>query len=309
MRGLLLILASASACFGWGCEGHQIVALIARAHLSPGASAAVDDLLASQPMDPALSRYCKDKQADLMADASTWADDVKRTELTGAWHYIDIPRGIHNADLTLYCEPVGESRDGKDRPGCILDAVEYELGILKDKTASPPNRAQALRYLIHFVGDMHQPLHTTNNNDRGGNCVPIQFFDKPRKSNLHAIWDTDILQRDFASRKLATADAARDVDQSFENELEHWCKDGADFEQWLWEGHRIAEKATYGKLRPHVPVEVPDPSADCALETTKTGALHLSVTEKYQDQSGQAIEAQLAKAGYRLAMVLNSVWN
>ncbi len=244
-----------------------------------------------------------------MADSSTWADDVKRTELTGAWHYMDIPRGIHHAELSVYCEPIGNSQNGKDRPGCILDAIEYEWAILKNNTSASADRAKALRYLIHFIGDMHQPLHTTTNNDRGGNCVPIQFFDKPKLGNLHAIWDTDILQRDFTQAHLDAAGAARELDDNFADKLEQWCKQGPDFESWLWEGHRIAEKVTYGKLRPHVPVEVPDPNADCALETTRTGALHLTVTDSYQERAGDAIEAQLAKAGYRLALLLNSVWN
>src|SRR4051812_43590773 len=84
----------APSAFGWGCEGHQMVALIARARLTPGVSAAVNELLRSVPIDAALKRYCQDRPNDPMADASTWADDVRNDEKTGEWHYVDIPRSV-----------------------------------------------------------------------------------------------------------------------------------------------------------------------------------------------------------------------
>ena len=70
-----------------------MVALIARAHLTPAASISVDQLLRENPIDPALSRFCKDRPSDLMADSATWADDAKTIEKTAEWHFIDIPRG------------------------------------------------------------------------------------------------------------------------------------------------------------------------------------------------------------------------
>jgi len=79
-RTLLLVSASLLSyvpAFGWGCEGHQMIALIARAHLTPVASAQVDRLLAAVPIDPGLNSYCKDRPADPMADAATWADDIR----------------------------------------------------------------------------------------------------------------------------------------------------------------------------------------------------------------------------------------
>src|ERR1700683_3040263 len=83
-----------SSAFGWGCEGHQMVALIARAHLTPAVSAAVDELLRDSPIDPAVARFCQDRPADLMADSATWADDSKNQEKTAVWHYIDIPLSV-----------------------------------------------------------------------------------------------------------------------------------------------------------------------------------------------------------------------
>src|SRR5580693_4382262 len=116
----MLPLATASA-FGWGCEGHQMIALIARAHLTPAASKAVDQLLRENPIDPALNRFCKDRPADPMADSATWADDIKNIEKTGDWHFIDIPLAVRDSadgkDAMKWCKPV----DGK--PGCITSAL------------------------------------------------------------------------------------------------------------------------------------------------------------------------------------------
>src|SRR5277367_4546306 len=99
MRTLLVVILAlpilSAPAFGWGCEGHQMIALIARAHLTPEASAAVDNLLRNNPIDDAVKRFCKDRPADLMADSSTWADDVRTTEKTGPWHYVDIPLAFH----------------------------------------------------------------------------------------------------------------------------------------------------------------------------------------------------------------------
>src|ERR1043166_8363102 len=108
MRLRLLTFAApcilAGNLWGWGCEGHQITALIARAHLTPAAAAAVDRLLKENPIDPALSRFCKDRPVDPMADASTWADDIRNTEKTASWHYIDIPlTTAGNTSLDPWC--------------------------------------------------------------------------------------------------------------------------------------------------------------------------------------------------------------
>src|SRR5690348_11940669 len=117
MRGLLRIFfltpaffIFTSSAFGWGCEGHQMVALIARARLTPTASAAVDSLLRSAPIDAALKRFCQERPKDLMADASTWADDARNEEKTGEWHYVDIPRSVtKQTSLDPWCAEIGPS--------------------------------------------------------------------------------------------------------------------------------------------------------------------------------------------------------
>src|ERR1700688_3061660 len=147
--------------FGWGCEGHQMVALIARAHLTPAASKAVDQLLRDNPIDPELSRFCTDRPSDLMADAATWADDARTIEKTADWHFIDIPVAVpadpaNEQAAMKRCKPAAGGK-----PGCIAGAIDYEWAILRDGSQPGPNRARALRYVIHFVGDLSQPLHAS----------------------------------------------------------------------------------------------------------------------------------------------------
>src|SRR5580658_2188395 len=110
MRPVLSFLAvlpfAAGSAFGWGCEGHQMIALIARAHLTPAASSAVDRLLRENPIDPGLNRFCKDRPSDLMADSATWADDARNIEKTAEWHYIDIPLAAPaGSDAMQWCKP------------------------------------------------------------------------------------------------------------------------------------------------------------------------------------------------------------
>src|SRR5271168_3366352 len=96
-----------SPSFAWGCKGHQTVALIAEKHLTPEAKQFVQKLLTENPIDPKLSRYCGGATRDAMADASTWADDVRGERKNGPWHYIDIPRGSQHGPLEPFCGPEG----------------------------------------------------------------------------------------------------------------------------------------------------------------------------------------------------------
>jgi hypothetical protein len=300
----LALSIPATPAFGWGCEGHQIVALIARAHLTPAASAAVTKLLTDFPMDPKANHPCKD--LDAMVDAATWADDTRSSEKTGPWHYVDIPLSEKDGrSLAAWCPPVGPSDDGKDRPGCVTDAIEYEWSILLDTSRSGLSRAVALRYLIHFVGDMHQPLHDSDNDDQGGNCTAIQFFAEERPANLHSIWDTKLIQHELGAKKETRADYAKDLDQQFADHWPVWGTSVVDPTAWAWEGSKVARTVTYGNLKPAIAVEQPGVPADCSAEREKVSALHIAIGDAYSDAAMPAIGEQLAKAGYRLADLLN----
>ena len=286
--------------FGWGCEGHQMIALIARAHLTPAASNAVDQLLRENPIDPALTRFCKDRPSDLMADSATWADDARNVEKTGDWHFIDIPLAMKAGSAVMkWCKPV----EGK--PGCIVSAIEFEWALMRDKSQPAPVRAKALRYVIHFVGDLSQPLHATDNHDRGGNCTEINFFLEAKPENLHAIWDYKIIERDLAAQKMTQAQYARSLDEGF-NESK------IDVLAWTWESHALASTVTYANLKPPIPVApaalgTADQAA-CNTERQAVAALHISINDEYVSLALPVIREQLAKAGYRLAGLLNQTF-
>ena len=309
MKLLPVVFVAAVACgnaFGWGCEGHQIVALIAIQHLSAEARTAVYELLKENPIDPSLSRFCQPVATDPVLDAATWADDSKRGEKTGTWHYLDIPRGVEHAELSKYCQPVGDAKDGKDRPGCVLTGLPYELEILKDHNRPAAERATALRYVIHFIGDMHQPLHTTTNDDQGGNCTTVTLFEDPKPANLHGVWDYGIIGDYLKKNKETPADLAAKLDQRFQSEGQGWLHEPIDFGKWIWEGHRIADKVTYGRLQPKLAVAPAENGPGCAAEREKTKALKIDIDARYAGKAMPVIDRQLARAGYRLADVLNA---
>ena len=161
---------SHAAAFAWGVEGHHLVARIAARELTPKAKAAVADLLG------------EDATAG-MVQASTWADEIRpgRPE-TAPWHYVDIEIAGTGYDA---------ARDCPD-DACVVAQVERDAKIIGDRAISKPVRAEALRFLIHFVGDMHQPLHCADNQDRGGNSVRVVLGG--RRTNLHAVWDTAVVE-------------------------------------------------------------------------------------------------------------------
>nr|WP_315463324.1 S1/P1 nuclease [uncultured Rhodoferax sp.] len=161
-----LVCISHAAC-AWGNQGHQVIALLAEAQLSPVARKEVNRLLALEP-------------GETLASISTWADE-HRSPATAAWHYVNFPRGACSYEFKRDCP------DGK----CIVAAIEKQLEILATEI-SDEKKLAALKYVVHLIGDIHQPLHAGHGDDRGGNTYQLQAF--MRGSNLHAFWDTGMLK-------------------------------------------------------------------------------------------------------------------
>jgi hypothetical protein len=300
---LVHFVAGTQSAHAWGCKGHQTVALIAEKHLTPEARQLFEKLLTENPVDPELKRYCGFSYHDLLADASTWADDVRGDRKNGPWHYIDIPRGAPRHPLDEYC----------GAQGCVTKAIAEQLAILKDIHAEPHKRTEALRYLIHFVGDLHMPLHATTNNDLGGNCVPLQYLRRrPHQShenfspNLHAIWDTTVLERDTEGAD--PPEFAEHLEQVFSAAVGQWQKVGIHVQDWAWESHDAAESVAYGELTPKVPVEAPATVHSCADDNhigERLLQMHLTAGQAYQDAAAAVVERRVAQAGVRLALILN----
>ena len=301
----LLLFVSARAC-AWGCKGHQTVALLAEQNLTPDALQLVNKLLSENPVDPALKRYCSDPAHDLLADASTWPDDVRNIRNNGPWHYLDIPRGTSThprPPLSQFC----------GTEGCVTQAIAEQLAILKDPHAAAHKRADAIRYLVHFVSDLHMPLHAATNDDRGGNCVPVQFFwRKPHAAkdsfspNLHFIWDVAILEKDMDSAD--PSEYAQFLSQMLSADVLKWRAAGIHVDDWAWESFDLAESVVYSHLRPNVPTETPAVVHTCSDDNNigqRMMDLHISAAEKYQDVSVPIVRKRLAQAGIRLALILN----
>ena len=293
----------------WGCEGHQTVALIAKQNLNPHALAMVNQILTENPIDPTLDRFCKPVATDPIEDAATWADDYRKAHPeTAGWHFIDIPRG--SAKGTYTCDSA---------QSCITLALAEQVKILGDPASDSAARANALRFIIHFAGDIHQPLHCTTNNDRGGNCVPVTFFgQKPLETdqitktfqlNLHGVWDTQLVEHIASSESVEQFAAG--IEKRFKTQFATWKEEGVNFDNWAWESHESAETESYRALNRKIPVETPEPVNTCA-DANQISERMLKLREKvgptYQTLVGRTIEEQLAKAGFRLALILNQVW-
>ncbi len=167
------LLAVAQPTLAWGVLGHRVVAQLAQKQLNPAAAAQVDRLLAVTG-------------ARRLADIATWPDDLRDLDpdlfkRTSRLHYINFRSGD-----CIY-DPPRDCRNGE----CVVAAIQHYAAILGDRSRSDTERAQALSFVVHFVGDVHQPLHASYRDDKGGNDYQVRWHD--RGTNLHKIWDTTLL--------------------------------------------------------------------------------------------------------------------
>jgi hypothetical protein len=316
LSSVLVMSVGTSQAFAWGCDGHQAVAMIAERLLSPGAIAAMKAVLAASPIDPAIKPYCTPLPLDPIADAATWADDNRTLDAsTGGWHFIDFPLavGSKTSDYTKYC-PMGN---------CVVDAIVAQYHTLMT-TTDATLKGNALRYILHFVGDIHQPLHDISNGDRGGNCVPITYYDTVPleddrhnwRPNLHAIWDDGTIQRLKSTKGLADSRALADY-LAAQGSLPHVSAKTPTVKRvasWAREGDELARKVTYKKLPvapPLEPVAAAYSLASCDDNNhvgRRMADLHEQIGAAYEKTSVPVIVKQLRLAGERLAAVLKSAF-
>ena len=304
-----MLLFCATPAFPWGCEGHRTVALVALEQLSPHARAMASNLLQGDPSG-SLRPYCGQTDLPPFAAMSTWADDIreKRKE-TAPWHFIDVPLGATRERMNDAC-PVAT--------GCVTSAIRGQLDVLRSGSSGNAQKSEALMFVIHFVGDLHQPLHAVTNNDRGGNCVPVSFFtQEPKESvtgesfrpNLHGVWDTDLLER--VDKDHDAARFANKISSQFQTDMNSWKQQPINLDDWAWESHQLAESTVYGDLPEKIPVETPAPIESCADDNhvaKRLYQLHEKIDERYLTDASPVIRQQLARAGTRLAMLLNQIW-
>ncbi len=206
------LLLAAPTVLAWSVLGHRLIGELAQRHLTPAARAQVELLLAGEP-DPTL------------AGVSTWADDLRSSDpdaakRTSSWHYVNF-----KGDGCTYV-PARDCPDGN----CVIGAIEAQTRILADRSRPLAERRDALKFVVHFVGDAHQPLHASDRRDKGGNdyqislrtdLVPEGYAKKNYANgvmgtNLHSIWDYYVLgSAGFGSDKAAITPYADRLDAAW----------------------------------------------------------------------------------------------
>lgn len=185
---IILIGLYSLEVYGWSDMGHQLVCDIAYENLQPKVKNNLDVLLTALP-ERHKALVTKDEVVDF-GDLCTWADKIRSLpeyKTVASWHYVNVDRidqGVHRG----YCVT-----------GCILTALDQHAAMLSDHDLSAWARLQALMFLGHWLGDLHQPMHVSFADDRGGNLVRVSGFDECK--NLHAVWDYCLLAATKKSRQ------------------------------------------------------------------------------------------------------------
>lgn len=252
---LFLIVSLAlvpSSAWGWGREGHQIVAAVAEDHLDETAKVMIQSLIGNNHL----------------YSIASWADDIRKERHdTAPWHYVDIPVG----------STYEASRDCPAPNSCVVVEITEFVKVLTDKQASRDDRAEALKFVVHFVGDIHQPMHAVGE-AKGGNGVHVTFLESNHcgryNCNLHGVWDSDLIEHTGLAREEY---ARREEELIGTGKLEALV--GGSPEQWADESLRLAQAAW-----------VPDGT---------------DLDERYYEKQITVVDRQLALAGLRLARLLN----
>lgn len=246
----LIVLSYSPAAFSWGKTGHRIVGEIAQRNLEAKTLKGIKALAG----DDDLSRL------------SNWPDEIRsdpKMVYTSSWHYVSIPTGKTYWDQK------------RNKEGDVIEALYRFEDTLRDPKAKKEEKLDALKFLVHMAGDLHQPLHVGLAEDRGGNSIRVKWFKS--ESNLHTVWDEELI--DF--EKLSFTEYA--------NYLNHYSKD----EKKEWEKGSFIDWAKESQdLRPKV-YDLPEGG---------------SLSYEYNYKVKPLVEQRLKQGGLRLAYVLNKIF-
>jgi len=297
LTGILVTLLAPGRAWCWGDDGHHIVARIAAAHLSERARQAVASLLHADPTFAAPPGV-PDTLADAMARAAVWPDHIPGGKgATAPWHYIDI--GLFEGPSHL----AGRCPDGN----CIVAKMkEYLVNLKEHRPDGRWSESKELAFLLHFAGDIHQPLHCVTNADAGGNCVTVTGFEPIH--NLHAVWDITLV------RELMAHDGSgimAGMESRFHRKMRRWQNYGS-IEDIAAESFRIARSQVYGRSRPRLPVVprfVEVQPRYCSTEAPESiRSVKVNGPRSYGAGSLNVVRMQLYKGGIRLAAMLNATY-
>jgi hypothetical protein len=234
------------------------VAKIAADNLTPRAHLMVSQLLGGD----APSR---------MVLESNWADEIRsdRPQTTN-WHFVNIELGSRGFDARRDC--------AKD--DCVVGQIGRDLAVLRDPKASHSAKLEAMRFLIHFTADLHQPLHAADRHDKGGNSLTV--FLGRRRSNLHRVWDQDVVEGLGPDPMQVASDIEAQLPVAGKTKIMAGTPT-----DWVNETFQLASREIYGRLPQNGPVTLP---------------------RDYPRREANAARLQLARAGLRLAMLLNALY-
>jgi nuclease S1 len=256
---LALVVVPARPALAWGRMAHRAATRLAETRLSSQARAAIAELL---------------DEGESLVDASTWADENSRSiPGSAAWHYVNVP--------------ISASRyTARDCHGdCVVSRLDDFRRVLADPRAPRARRRMALRYVVHLVEDVHQPMHVADRRDRGGNAVQLQFF-RNEATNLHQIWDSGLFRQAHYDERSLAADL---ISLAREPQARDWPK--GTVEDWVNESLEAARQA----------YRVPG-----TREFLRSG---MRLGRDYEDANLPLARKRLAQAGVRLSEVLNESLN
>ncbi len=248
------LLLTTSYSWAWGPIGHRAVAKLAETQLSADSLKVVHELLGGESL----------------AMVSTWADEIRSDKSfahTSTWHYLNI-----ESDKKI--EP-------KNFEGKAYQTLEEQIAILKNAKSPQETRAQALKWIVHLVGDLHQPLHAGLASDRGGNSVSLRWFGK--NSNLHELWDSGLID----GRKLSYSELAEFLSRKVNDT--HRSKASDNVLKWIEEDVALRDLV----------YSVPKKQKGRKARRSKW-------EYDYVYRTKDVLDDQLIKAGLRLAYIIES---
>lgn len=236
----------------WGKTGHRATGEIAESYLTNKSERKIAEILGG----------------DGLALVSTFGDDIKsdpRYRKYSPWHYVNIPFGKTYKEID------------KNPKGDLISGIQKCISVLKDQNSSKEEKAFYLKLLVHFMGDLHQPMHFGLKEDKGGNDFQVRWFNKG--SNLHRVWDSDMINSyQMSYSELAENQAElskKQLEQMRSGSLLDWAKESHDLAKKIYSSAEIGEKLGYNYMYQWFPM----------------------------------VREQLQKGGVRLAEVLNRIFS
>lgn len=278
------LLTAAQGALAWGEEGHRLVGHIADRQLTPRAAREVAFLLRD---DRLASRERSNRTT--LAQVAYWADEIRDYnwgKAKGRWHYDDIP---------LCGEP--DPARACPKGNCASAQLARHIEMLQDRRIQLRYRNEALKWIVHLMGDIHQPLHAADHRDNGGNKIEVSFFgerDNPPWGSirLHTVWDFHILRRRLEQRGGEAAFLSHGISAS---DRHYWER--GTIAQWMEESHLVARDVAYRPL-----------PGGFSCERERGGGAVIAIEDRYYERAAPIVEVQIRKAGIRLAKVLNDVF-